>query len=48
MVNLHQVIDLHIFLKKSINKPKIITVQHSNSNYNLLYSFNKKRICKKK
>ncbi len=32
----------YFFLKKSKSKPKIITVQHSNSNYNLLYSFNKK------
>ena len=33
---------IYFFLKKSKNKPKIITIQHSNSNYNLLYSFNKK------
>ena len=38
----------YFFLKKSINKPKIITVQHSNSNYNLLYSFNKKKEFAKK
>ncbi len=33
---------IYYFLKNIPNNPKIITIQHSNSNYNLLYTFNKK------